>query len=489
MTSPFIIIPGGSSQNTTPMCAATYGAKAANLHDTMSTTPNVRIPYGVALPCEWTFTGNKMPHTTVMGPVRYLKALNDVNVMTFSVRSGAPVSMPGMMDTVMNVGLTRYNLQEFAESRNGSLAFAYEAYFRFLSGWQSSVLGRDNTYIENVIRSYKTYYRHSTQEPDLPAILKLIEDHMDYVIPEDLETQIMECVHAVHASWGSQRAKDYRQLNGISDDLGTGVLIQEMVYGNLNERSATGVVFSHNPNDGSEGWFGEFLVQAQGEEVVSGLYTPENIDRLAKHDGLAEAAVQLLDLTTNLADTERDIMDIEFTIEDGKLFLLQWRRAKATKRARARYVASALCSGTLTEVEAVDRILELVAVKKSVSAGFENRCVAKGLAGVSSGTATGVIAITDAHVEECKASNTPYIFVAPTTTPDDFSKMVTSAGILTSQGGATCHAVVVARGYDIVCVVGAQAIGLNEQGIVVDGETIQAGTTITINGETGEVFV
>jgi len=396
-----------------------------------------------------------------------------------SVRSGAAVSMPGMMDTILNLGLNDEAVEGLA-ARTENPRFAYDSYRRLIQMFGEVVDGidahrftfEDSEDLQDVVARFKDVYRDETGS-DFPA---------------DAREQLLRAVRAVFESWNTPRAQVYRRAHDISDDLGTAVNVVQMVFGNKGDRSGTGVAFTRDPSTGETGLYGEFLADAQGEDVVAGIRTPQPIETM--RDSLPKAFEQLVDTMRRLEEHYRDMQDIEFTVEDEQLFLLQTRAAKRTAAAALKAAVTMVDEGLISREEAVGRIDpaqldQLLHPMIDPKASLEP--ATKGL-NASPGAACGAIVFdSDTAVERAKSG--PVILVRWETTPDDIHGMIAAEGILTVHGGMTSHAAVVARGMGKPCVAGCEELSLGDGTARIGGQELREGDTITIDGGTGRVFV
>ncbi|HHY93648.1 MAG TPA: pyruvate, phosphate dikinase, partial [Firmicutes bacterium] len=413
-----------------------------------------------------------------------------------SVRSGAPVSMPGMMDTILNLGLNHETVKGLAAAVDPR--FAYDCYRRFIQMFGNVVLKMEHRQFEELLEAKKRAYREE-QDQFVPvqAWQELVTEYLQLVktstgrdFPLEPTRQLEEAIGAVFASWDNPRAQVYRRVNRIPDDLGTAVNVQAMVFGNLGAKSATGVMFTRNPSTGEKELYGEYLTQAQGEDVVAGLRTPQPIRHMERE--MREVFVQLLDAAARLERHYRDVQDIEFTVEEGKLFILQTRSAKRTARAAIRTAVDMVKEDLISREEALLRV-DPSQVVQMLHRGVDPDCtlepVARGLP-ASPGAATGKV-VFDADRAEREGASRPVILVRPETTPDDMHGIVASRGILTSRGGMTCHAAIVARHMGKPCVVGCEAIriDLERRQFQVADRLVGEGEVISIDGGTGRVFL
>ncbi len=424
------------------------------------------------------------------------------NPLLFSVRSGAPASMPGMMDTVLNLGLNDVTVAGLAE-RTGKPHFAYDSYRRFITMFGDVVLGIHYTRFGRVVDEARGKREVAALSVDeLKALvekLKAVVAESSGAFPQDPQEQLRLSVEAVFRSFNSQRARFYRKTHGIPDDCGTAVNVQTMVFGNMGETSATGVAFTRNPKSGLHVFFGEWLPNAQGEDVVAGTHTPNPINHGdGVQEGLTlEAAMpavyaELVELQAKLETHFRDMQDIEFTIEEGKLFLLQTRNGKRTPAAAVQIVVDLVHEGVITQDEALKRVkaadLEMV-LRPVLDPDAKRKVIAKGL-DASPGAASGKVVFHSEEAQELVEKGESVVLVRLETSPEDIQGMTVAKGILTSRGGQTSHAAVVARGMGKPCVVGCTDI-LVDYGrqLFYAGDTVvRRGDWITIDGGTGEVF-
>ncbi len=412
-----------------------------------------------------------------------------------SVRSGAAVSMPGMMDTILNLGLNDETAQGLAE-RTGNRRFAYDSYRRLIQMFGEVVDGIDGHLFEDALTELKRD-RGVALDTDLSAddLVQLVgtfraiyREAIGADFPEQATEQLLRAVRAVFDSWNTPRAQVYRHANEIPDDIGTAVNVVQMVFGNKGDRSGTGVVFTRNPSTGAKELYGEFLANAQGEDVVAGIRTPQPVESMAQV--VPEAYEQLLATLGRLEEHYRDMQDAEFTVEDGTLFMLQTRAAKRTAAAAVKAAVEMVEEGTISREEAVLRIdpgqLDQL-LHPRIDPDTAPDPVAKGL-NASPGAATGGIVFdSDTAVERAKAG--PVILVRHETTPDDIHGMIAANGILTVHGGMTSHAAVVARGMGKPCVAGCEGLTLENGVARLAGHELHDGDPITIDGGSGAVYI
>ncbi len=442
------------------------------------------------------------------------KKLGDENdPLLVSVRSGSVVSMPGMMDTVLNLGLTDSSVEGLAKVSEDP-RFAYDSYRRFIYMYADVVKGVSKTFFEKELEKLKVELGVET-DTEIPAeeLKKLVQkykiiykEHLGEDFPQDPRVQLLDAVKAVFKSWNNKRAIDYRNHQGISHDLGTAVNIMIMVYGNLGDTSATGVAFSRNPSDGSKGIYGEYLINAQGEDVVAGIRTPLPIVNLK--DDMPTLYDELVEISESLEARYRDMQDMEFTIQQGKLYMLQTRSGKRTGIAASQIAYDLVNEGVITKEEAIMRItpsdvenalfpsidwqqINVNAPMKQIKHELSDRLLGSGLA-AGAAAATG-LAIFDAdRAEEAAKQNKEVILVRVETTPEDFHGMAASNGILTMKGGLTSHAAIVARQIGKACIVGSEnggiSIDVEKNELYAKGITIKEGDWITIDGEDGSIY-
>jgi len=484
------------------------GGKGANLAE--MTNAGVTVPPGFTLTTEvcTLYYENDMEipkaidkdlekYVTMLEKETGTKFGDPVNPLLVSVRSGAKFSMPGMMDTVLNLGLNEQTVKGIAD-KTKNFWFALDNYRRFISMFGNVVLGIDKDKFEEVITKLKKNRRikqdSSLQVNDLKEIVKkfkgIIKRKTGEPFPDDPYMQLRMSRDAVFRSWNNPRAITYRRLNDISANLGTAVNVQVMVFGNMGNDSGTGVGFTRNPATGENEFYGEFLTNAQGEDVVAGVRTPQPIKEL-KQD-MPAIYKQLKDITTKLEKHYRDVQDFEFTIQQGKLYMLQTRTGKRTVQAAIRIAVEMVKEKLITKEEALMRIQpqqidQLLHPRIDPSAKFD--VIAKGLA-ASPGAASGKVYFTAEDVIKNGAKK-PTILVREETNPDDIEGMSIAKGILTARGGMTSHAAVVARGMGKCCVSGAEVIRVSsaKKQFQVGRLIIKEGETITLNGSTGEVIL
>src|SRR5215218_914265 len=414
-----------------------------------------------------------------------------------SVRSGAKFSMPGMMDTILNLGLNDATVASLAQATENE-RFAWDSYRRFVQMYGDVVLGVPSADFERLLDARKAE-RGATHDTDLSAddlreltaaFKALVEERTGTPFPDDAREQLWGAIHAVFASWDTPRAKAYRRVNGIADDLGTAVNVCTMVFGNMGDDSSTGVCFTRDPSTGERTFYGEFLVNAQGEDVVAGIRDPLPISRM--RDVLPDAYAELLDAQEKLERHFRDAQDLEFTVERGHLYLLQTRSAKRTGRAAVRIAVEMVDEGLISIREAVLRVqpeqLDQL-LHPTIDPAAEVQVLATGLP-ASPGAASGKVVFNPDEAAE-RGAHEPVILVRRETSPEDYHGMVAAQGILTARGGMTSHAAVVARGMGKCCVAGAGDVDMDEsrRRFTAAGVTVHEGDWITLDGSTGRVIL
>jgi len=484
------------------------GGKGAGLAE--MTNAGVPVPPGFTITtevCRWYHAhGERLPEgfeAQQRGALDALegamgKKLGDPNdPLLVSVRSGAKFSMPGMMDTILNLGLNDRSVLGLA-ARTGNPRFAWDCYRRFIQMFASVVLDLEKRTFEDEIEKFK-HKRKVESDADLSAedlqalvtsFKRIVRSHAGRDFPQDPKAQLAMARDAVFHSWNNDRAVYYRRQNGIPDDLGTAVNVQAMVFGNMGDTSATGVGFTRNPATGEHQFYGEFLTNAQGEDVVAGVRTPRPIAELETE--MPEAYRQLYDITKRLEQHYRDVQDFEFTIEDTRLYLLQTRTGKRTAQAAVRIAVEMVKEGIITAEEAVMRV-EPASLDQLLHPRLDPKAklpvIARGLA-ASPGAAVGR-AVFDADTAAERGKKEKVILVRKETTPDDIHGMDAAQGILTATGGMTSHAAVVARGMGKPCVSGAGGVKVDDRArqFVVDGRTVREGDWISIDGSVGAVML
>ena len=421
------------------------------------------------------------------------------NPLLVSVRSGARASMPGMMDTILNLGLNDVAVEGFAK-KTGNPRFAYDSYRRFIQMFSDVVMEVPKSLFERVLDEIKAakqvkFDMELTAE-DLQEVIArfkaIYKDKMGEDFPQDPKVQLMEAVKAVFRSWDNERAIVYRRMNDIPGDWGTAVNVQAMVFGNMGETSGTGVAFTRNPSTGAKGIYGEYLINAQGEDVVAGIRTPQPITKLEQD--LPECYKQFMEIAMKLETHYRDMQDMEFTIENGKLFFLQTRNGKRTAQAALQIACDLVDEGMITPQEAVTRI-EAKSLDQLLHPTFDPEALKAGevigqALPASPGAAAGKVYFTAEDAKQAHEQGERVVLVRLETSPEDIEGMHASEGILTVRGGMTSHAAVVARGMGTCCVSGCGDIAINEDDKVFElgGHTFHEGDYISLDGSTGKIY-
>lgn len=487
------------------------GGKGANLAEMCSI--GVPVPPGFTIStevCDYYYKhGKKYPaelqkqidaNIVVLEKAMQAKLGDSNNPLLVSVRSGAAVSMPGMMDTVLNLGLNDAAVVGFAK-KTGNERLAWDAYRRFIDMFGNVVMGVDHEHFEEKLAAIKRKYR-AKQDNDLTVsqLKELVgqykavyKKYVKKAFPTNAKEQLMAAVNAVFGSWNTERAVVYRRINKITGLLGTAVNVQAMVFGNMGNTSGTGVAFTRNPSTGEKKFFGEFLINAQGEDVVAGIRTPEPIDDLKRE--MPKIYSQLNDIRNKLEKHYRDMQDVEFTIQEGRLFMLQTRTGKRTGLAAVKIAYDMVKEKMITPKEALIRIEGgqlnqlLFPIFDPVDAS-KAKMVAKGLP-AGPGAASGQVVFTAEDAETWKKKGRKVILVRHETSPEDVAGMDAAEGILTSTGGITSHAAVVARGWGKCCITGCSTLNIDyaKKRISVGQTTIKEGDYISLNGTTGEVIL
>ncbi|GAA2851851.1 pyruvate phosphate dikinase [Aminobacter aminovorans] len=496
------------------------GGKGANLAEMCSL--GLPVPPGFTITtaaCNWFYANGRAYPATLEADVR--AALDHVGAITgrrfgdpeklllVSVRSGARASMPGMMDTVLNLGLNDVTVEALAIDA-GDARFAYDSYRRFITMYSDVVLGLDHEVFEELLEDEKGRlgYELDTEftAPQWQDVIKLykakVEEELGRAFPQDPHEQLWGAIGAVFQSWMNHRAITYRRLHDIPESWGTAVNVQAMVFGNMGETSATGVAFTRNPSTGEKMLYGEFLVNAQGEDVVAGIRTPQNITEAARIAAgsdkpslqklMPEAFNTFVAISNRLEQHYRDMQDLEFTIERGKLWMLQTRSGKRTAKAALKIAAEMAGEGLISRDEAICRIdpsaLDQL-LHPTIDPKAQREVIAVGLP-ASPGAATGEIVFSSDEAEELKSAGRKVILVRIETSPEDIHGMHASEGILTTRGGMTSHAAVVARGMGKPCVSGAGSLRVDYRAgtLIAMGHTFRKGDIITIDGSNGQVL-
>ena len=428
------------------------------------------------------------------------KKFGDVeNPLLVSVRSGARASMPGMMDTILNLGLTDISVEGFAK-RTGNPRFAYDSYRRFIQMFSDVVMEIPKAFFERVLDEIKegkgVHFDTELTADDLKEVIvrfkKIYRDRMGEDFPQEPKVQLMEAVKAVFRSWDNERAIVYRRMNDIPGDWGTAVNVQSMVFGNMGDTSGTGVAFTRNPSTGAKGIYGEYLINAQGEDVVAGIRTPQPITRLEQD--LPECYEEFLNIANRLEQHYRDMQDMEFTIENGRLFFLQTRNGKRTAPAALQIACDLVDEGMITSEEAVSRI-EAKSLDQLLHPTFDPDALKNGTVigqalPASPGAAAGKVYFTAEEAKEAHERGERVVLVRLETSPEDIEGMHAAEGILTVRGGMTSHAAVVARGMGTACISGCGDIVINEAAkfFSLGGKTYHEGDYISLDGSTGKIY-
>ena len=489
------------------------GGKGANLAE--MTNLGLPIPQGFTVTteaCTKYYEDGKTISQEIQDQIfAALKTLEEIQGKKFgdnsdpllvSVRSGARASMPGMMDTILNLGLNDIAVEGFA-AKTGNPRFAYDSYRRFIQMYSDVVMEVPKSYFEKIIDELKAekgvHFDTELTTEDLKELVKrfkeVYKENMNgEEFPQDPSEQLMGAVKAVFRSWDNPRAIVYRRMNDIPGDWGTAVNVQAMVFGNMGETSGTGVAFTRNPSTGEKGIYGEYLINAQGEDVVAGVRTPQPISKLA--EDLPECYKEFMELAHKLENHYRDMQDMEFTIQEGKLYFLQTRNGKRTAPAAIQIACDLVDEGMIDEKEAVlridakslDQLLHPTFDKDSLKAG---EVIGQALP-ASPGAAAGKVVFTAEEAKELGkgGKGERVVLVRLETTPEDIEGMVAAQGILTVRGGMTSHAAVVARGMGTCCVSGCGEIKINEEAkqFELGGYTFHEGDYISLDGTTGKIY-
>lgn len=417
-----------------------------------------------------------------------------------SVRSGARASMPGMMDTILNLGLNDVAVEGFA-AKTGNPRFAYDSYRRFIQMFSDVVMEMSKTFFEGILDEIKeskgAKFDTDLTAEDLKEVITrykaIYKSKMGADFPQDPKVQLMEAVKAVFRSWDNPRAIVYRRMNDIPGDWGTAVNVQAMVFGNMGNTSGTGVAFTRNPSTGENGIYGEYLINAQGEDVVAGIRTPQPITRL--EEDLPDCFKQFMEIAHKLENHYRDMQDMEFTIQEGKLYFLQTRNGKRTAPAAIKIACDLVDEGQITPQEAVLRI-DAKSLDQLLHPTFDPKALKEGhvigsALPASPGAAAGKVYFTADEAKEAHEKGARVILVRLETSPEDIEGMHASEGILTARGGMTSHAAVVARGMGTACVSGCGEIKFNEEEkyFELGGERINEGEYISLDGSTGKIYL
>ena len=510
---------GGSKAEGSAEMKELLGGKGANLAEMASL--GLPVPPGFTVTtevCTWFYANDRSYPPDLKAEVEQaLGSIADLTGRVFgdasepllvSVRSGARASMPGMMDTVLNLGLNDETVKALAEAADPR--FAWDSYRRFIQMYGNVVLGVDHHEFESILELEREK-RGAAEDTHLDAealqdivglYKKLIEETLEKPFPQTPHDQLWGAIGAVFGSWMNPRAIAYRQLHDIPAEWGTAVSVQAMVFGNMGDTSATGVAFTRNPSTGEKALYGEFLVNAQGEDVVSGIRTPQDLTEAARQASgsklpslettMPKAFAEFAGIAEQLEGHYRDMQDVEFTIERGKLWMLQTRAGKRTTKAALKVAVDMAGEGLITREEAVGRIepntLDHL-LHPTLDPEADRTLIARGLP-ASPGAATGEVVFSAEAAERLRSDGHDTLLVRTETSPEDIHGMVAAVGILTARGGMTSHAAVVARGMGKPCVSGAGALKIDTKAgtMTVGGKTWKAGDLITIDGGSGEIF-
>jgi pyruvate, orthophosphate dikinase len=485
------------------------GGKGANLAE--MTRIGLPVPFGFTISTEacnsYYEAGKSIPAEVTAQVLDALNTLevktgkqfgNPANPLLVSVRSGSVFSMPGMMDTVLNLGMNDETVEGMANLTNNA-RFAYDSYRRFIQMFCNVVLDINVFFFEQYLEEVREHKGYSS-DPEMTAedwqeVIKgykeIVKKHTRKEFPQNPKEQLFLAINAVFNSWNNQRAIVYRRLNKIPDHLGTAVNIQSMVFGNMGNDSGTGVAFTRNPSTGEHLLYGEYLINAQGEDVVAGIRTPQPIRTLK--DEMPEVFQQFVDTSKRLEQHYQDMQDIEFTVERGQLFILQTRTGKRTAQAAIRIAVEMVDEGIIDKKTALlrvdpDQLNQLL--HRRIDDKFERKTLAKGLP-ASPGAATGAVVFDADEAESLSNEGKKVILVRPETTPDDIHGIVSAQAVVTSRGGMTSHAAVVARGMGKACICGCEAlkIDLRAKQFTIGDTIVNHGDIITIDGATGEIML
>jgi len=423
------------------------------------------------------------------------------NLLLVSVRSGAKFSMPGMMDTVLNLGLNDENVEKLA-AKTRDARFAYDCYRRLLQMFGEVVYGIHMSVFDTIFESYKEENKYEL-DTDIPAdgLKEIVEKYKEVYLEETNKTfpespidQLTEAVEAVFKSWNNERARIYRDLHDIPHDLGTAVNIQEMVFGNSGDNSGTGVLFTRNPSTGEHKLYGEYLLNAQGEDVVAGIRTPQEIEVL--NTQMPEVYEELVGITKNLENHYKDMQDIEFTIENGKLFILQTRNGKRTASAAVKIAYDMVQDGVISKEDAI-MMVDPKSIDQLLHPQFDDEALETaeriseyGLP-ASPGASTGMVVFSTERAKELGEAGEKVILMRPETSPEDIEGMVVAEAIVTTHGGMTSHAAVVARGMGTCCVTAVSDLKIDgENGVATYANgVLKEGDIISVNGSTGKLYL
>lgn len=485
------------------------GGKGANLAE--MTNIGLPVPFGFTISTEacnaYYESGKTIPDKVIDQVLESLNSLQQKtgknfgdpsNPLLVSVRSGSVFSMPGMMDTILNLGMNDETVEGVAELTNNP-RFAYDSYRRFIQMFSDVVLDVDGYYFEQLLEETREQKGYSS-DPEMTAqdwkeiidgYKVIVKKHTRKSFPQDPKEQLLLAINAVFNSWNNQRAIVYRRLNKIPDHLGTAVNIQSMVFGNMGNDSGTGVAFTRDPSTGEKTLYGEYLINAQGEDVVAGIRTPQHISTLKNE--MQEVFSEFSETCDRLEQHYKDMQDIEFTVERGKLFILQTRTGKRTAQAAIRIAVEMVAEGIIDKKEALlrvdpDQLNQLL--HRRIDDKYERKQIAKGLP-ASPGAATGQVVFDVDEAEVLGNDGKKVILVRPETTPDDIHGIIAAQAVVTSRGGMTSHAAVVARGMGKACICGCESLKIDLRSKVfrVRDTLVKHGDIITIDGASGEIML
>jgi len=484
------------------------GGKGANLAE--MTTLGLPIPFGFTITtkaCENYYNNNKTISEDIHNELeRYLTQLEnntgkklgcEENPLLVSVRSGAKISMPGMMDTVLNLGLNDKTVIALSKITNNE-RFAFDSYRRFIQMFSDVVLEINKNLFEDVLKKIKSDKNYDSDleltVEDLKEIVKqfkeIVKKEYKKDFPMDTKEQLIMAIEAVFKSWDNDRANIYRNLNNIPYDIFTAVNIQSMVFGNTGNKSGTGVLFTRNPSNGEKEIYGEYLMNAQGEDVVAGIRTPKKLQSLK--DDMPHVHKELLDIVVKLETHYKDMQDIEFTIENEKLYLLQTRNGKRSGAAMVKIAVDLYKEGIINKRNALLRIdpsnIDQLLFPTFSQEALKTKEIAKGL-GASPGAVSGKIYFDSEKVKEVNENGEKAILVREETSPEDIEGMHNSIGIITLTGGATSHAAVVARGMGKPCIVGCSELTLRDKKLIINNEEYKEGDLLSFDGTTGKIYL
>ncbi len=487
------------------------GGKGANLAE--MTNLGLPIPQGFTVTTEactdYYNSGKKVTDEVQAQIFEALGKLEEIQGKKFgdnedpllvSVRSGSRASMPGMMDTILNLGLNDVAVEGFA-TKTGNPRFAYDSYRRFIQMFSDVVMEMSKTFFEGILDEIKeskgAKFDTDLTADDLKEVIakykEIYKNKMGEEFPQDPKVQLMEAVKAVFRSWDNPRAIVYRRMNDIPGDWGTAVNVQAMVFGNMGNTSGTGVAFTRNPSTGENSIYGEYLINAQGEDVVAGIRTPQPITRL--EEDLPDCYKEFIEIAKKLEDHYRDMQDMEFTIQEGKLYFLQTRNGKRTAPAAIKVACDLVDEGKITPQEAVLRI-DAKSLDQLLHPTFDPKALKEGKVigsalPASPGAAAGQVYFTADEAKEAHEKGARVILVRLETSPEDIEGMHASEGILTARGGMTSHAAVVARGMGTACVSGCGEVKVYEEEkyFELGGEKIKEGDYISLDGSTGKIYL